>query len=302
MSHRSLTLSSRTINTHWNLLPASDILRIVTTSIQGLHLGSTPATSEQISHLFRLPPEMRVAIYEAAFLDDTDVSDSSDSISLLQTCRQINMEAQPVHYQRPKSFNSQAKLFSWICRSSTSNLERVRTLTIHLTDVDLSPLLHQDNPIRRKPVTAWSLYQAELERLNEVFRAVSNLTSLTVIPPRESRSMLLRNFYRSFLAMIPTRCSKLKKLEVHDYDGEELLISVSTLKQISQVSFTGGRARSGSVGESSIIRRVKLERRDSDCTLTTIKALEKAEMSTSSNLASSPKVPATRGCRRVREW
>lgn len=231
---------------------------VVTAGIQRLSLIPARATARQHCSLLRLPPEMRIAIYEAASLDESDYSDSSDSIHLLQTCRQINMEAQPVFYQRPKSFTSQAKLFLWNDRSSTSNLERVRHITVQLTDIDLSPLLHQDKSTRSKHITAWSLYQAELDKLEVTLRALPNLASMTIIPPKETQSMLLKEFYRALLAMIPSRCPKLRNLEVHDSD--ELLRQVPTLSEVPRVTFMDRRARSSeSASESSTRRMIKQE-------------------------------------------
>ena len=197
---------------------------------------------------------MRLAIYEAALLNDSDSDESNYSIdededlSLLQTCRQVNMEAQPVLYRRPKSFTSQSKLFSWIDRGQRANLERVRMLKLQLTDVDLSALLQQ-TPSKRKPTTAWSLYQAELEQLQEALRSMPNLSSLTIIPPKGSGSMLLTSFYRDFLASIPGRCPKLRILELHD--SEELLNVYPGLKDVQDLRFTTPTSRKGGAGEPS---------------------------------------------------
>lgn len=61
---------------------------------------------QQESPVLAIPPELRDGIYTAA------LSGSSD-LALLQTCRQINMEAQPALFQRPVTHSSQASLFAW---------------------------------------------------------------------------------------------------------------------------------------------------------------------------------------------
>lgn len=248
MSNWPVALVSSNINVHLISTSAQDILAIVAVALQRLQSRSpSAAETEQPCYFLQLPPEMRLAIYEAALLDHSDSDESSystdedEDLSLLQMCRQVNMEAQPVLYQRPKSFTSQAKLFSWIGRSQRSNLERVRTLKLQLTDVNLSGLLLQQTSSRRKHTTAWSLYQAELEKLEEALRSMLNLSSLTIIPPKESGSMLLKGFYRAFLASIPSRCPKLRKLELHD--NEEVLKDVPTLNEIRDVNFTKSTPR-----------------------------------------------------------
>lgn len=195
------------------------------------------------SHLLRLPTEMRLAIYEAALLN------SSDKLALLRTCWQINMEAQAVLYQRPTSFSSQAKLFAWIERSRRTNLERVRTLSLRLTDIDLSPFFEAGITQRRKRMSAWSMYQTELERLEQALISLPNLSRLTIIPPRLGRSQLLKGLYRSFLGMIPHKCQKIRQLELHDSD--EILKSVPALRDVRAVTFTEPTLKSSSISSTS---------------------------------------------------
>ena len=253
MSRWSLALTTSHTNTHLVTSPVADVFKDIAVALKYL-ISTAPLKSQKTSIFFQLPPEMRLAIYEAALLDSDDsdsseTSNDSNSVNLLKTCRQVNMEAQPVISQRPKSFTSQAKLFTWIDRSQRFNLERVRTLTLQLSDIDLAPLLEQQTTARRKNMTAWSLYQAELERLEEALRGLPNLSCLTIIPPKESQSLLVKTFYRSFLARIPKRCPKLKKLELHD--SKELLTETPELNEIREVTFTGPVAKSSRAVESS---------------------------------------------------
>lgn len=184
---------------------------------------------------------MRQAIYEAAILDnsdggsDIDVTMASSSASLMQTCRQVKIEAEPIRYQRPQSFSSQAKLFAWIDRSQPSNLERVRTLCLHLTDVDVSPLLQQAVGVPARFSNAWTIYNHELAKLDEVLRALPNLTNLTILPPKQRHAMSVK-FYRMFLQIIPSRCLKLKRLEIHD--TKDVLHYAPMLKDIQEIIFT----------------------------------------------------------------
>lgn len=189
-----------------------------------------------------LPTEMRLEIYELALLD---APSAVLSIQLLQTCRHISMEARPTLYKRPTSFASQAKLFAWIERSQQKDLRRVRTLTLRLMDIDLSPLLDQSSsPGGKSRTSVWALYQTELERLDDACKALPKLSSLTIVPPKNGRSQLLKGLYHSFLALIPNRLPKLKQLELQD--GDEVLNTVPTLKGFAAVKCTGGSPASSS--------------------------------------------------------
>lgn len=192
------------------------------------HLNVTPAS--QSCSIFRLPTEIRLAIYHAILIDNNDTT------AILRSCRQMNMEAREVLYRRTLTFDSQAKFFAWISRSSARNLNRVRTMTLSLIDVDLDSLLEDSSCGRRTRATIWSLYHNDLNRLEQSLSALPNLSRLVVIPPQIGQSQLLKNMYRSFLAEIPKRCLRLKELEVCDFDS--LLETIPELKEVRQVTFT----------------------------------------------------------------
>ncbi|KAK4547587.1 hypothetical protein LTR36_000544 [Oleoguttula mirabilis] len=202
--------------THTLTLPtAADILPIGCTS------------SHKQSRFLALPPELRVAIYEAVVLEPVP------TLALLQTSRQIAMEAKPTLYQRHLTFASQANLFDWIGRSRSSNLKRVRTLTLRLCDVDLSPLFDSKRP---KGTNAWSLYQSHIEKLEHAFASLPNVSELTITPPKAGHSQLLRSMYLSILALIARRYPKLKRLTIND--TAVVLEKVPGLKQIGNVDFS----------------------------------------------------------------
>jgi hypothetical protein len=184
--------------------------------------------------LLGLPGELRILLYESVLL-----SPHSSNLDILLTCRQVNMEAEPVLYQRHATFSSQARLFDCIKKGKPSNLRRVQSLTIHLTDIDLSTLLGtQENSHEassQPSPTTWSLYQGELDRLDHALTAIPNLNELVIIPPKGSRSQLLRGLYLSFLALIPRRYPKLKRLAIDDI--EEVLGKVPALKELEKVDF-----------------------------------------------------------------
>jgi len=173
---------------------------------------------DPISHLLALPAEMRIHIYELVLLSQPQ------DLCLLQASRQVNMEAQPILYQRPLTFSSQANLFLWIDRSRSCNLKRVKSLTLRLTDIDLTSLLCLEHWHTRTSV--WDLYQQELERLDNALEVLPNVEHLTIIPRRAMHSHLLRGMYRGFLSLIPQRCQRLKQLALED-DGEVFDVAAS---------------------------------------------------------------------------
>lgn len=203
----------------------------------GLHRLDVRSTSSKaaiaqgtFTPLLHLPPELRFEVYIAA------LSDCEPTLAFLQTCRQINMEAQAVLYERHAHFDSQSSLFGWIERSRSSNLNRVKTLTLRITDIDLSSLLGPYEDQQHARASAWSLYQDELNKLDRALTALPGLLELTIKPPKHSHSQLLRSMYLSFLVLIPPRLSKLNHLIVDDND--EILTKIPQLRNVQRLSFT----------------------------------------------------------------
>lgn len=177
------------------------------------------------SLLLALPAELRSAIYSAALFDN------DNDLFLLRTCKQIYMEASPALYQRPVSFSSQAKLISWVEKSEEGDLKRVRTLSLRLTDIDMSSLFDAGPSRKSSSTTAWGLHQQELQKLDQALRSLPGLQHLTIIPPERNNSQLLRSMYLSLLEMIPVRLPSLTQLTIHD--DESLVQKLSSLKQLS---------------------------------------------------------------------
>lgn len=142
-------------------------------------------------------------------------------------------------HQRPITFSSQSALFSWIAETQREDLERVRSIKLHLTDIDLSSLF-DPRPMngKRGGSSCWYLYSAELLRLDQALRALAGLVELTIIPPERSTS-LMRGMYLSFMEVVPMRCSRLRLLTI--YDQETLLGKVPGLGKVPKVVFLNGQ-------------------------------------------------------------
>jgi hypothetical protein len=208
----------------------SELLRIVCLTPRSS--ATTPSVTDNLaptSPLLQLPPELRDEIYRFALLS------SNTTLSLLTTSHSIKMEAQPLLYQRPIKLSAQSKLFDWTARSRASNLKQVRNLTLHLTDIDLSPLLDPDAIFSQPPVTAWSLYEDEVVRFDNAFHLLSGLLELTIIPPRIMHSQLMRGLYHTLLSLIPRRYPRLRLLVIHDESA--ILDAVAALQGLPKVSF-----------------------------------------------------------------
>ena len=89
----------------------------------------------------------------------------------------------------------------------------MRTLTLQLTDIDLSGVWDSKRQTRSN---VWTSYQEELLKLDDALLALPSVAELIVAPPKSSRSQLLRGLYLSFLAMIPRRYPKLEYLSLDD--------------------------------------------------------------------------------------
>jgi hypothetical protein len=195
------------------------------------------------SPLLQLPRELREDICLFALLT------SDTPTSLIATCHQLNMEAQPLLYQRPVRLSSQTKLFDWVSRSRNSNLKQVRHLALQLTDVDMTPTLVFDKIQAQRTPSAWSLYEDELSRFDAALRSLPSLTEITIVPPRAMHSQLLRGMYLSLLALIPRSHPGLKLLIIHDEAAT--LDMVTTLRGLPKVIFKDSQGGRGS-GEGKV--------------------------------------------------
>lgn len=174
-----------------------------------------------------LPIELRIEIYEYVLLS------KQQSLAVSLACRQVNMESQSTLYQRNATFASQTQLFLWIQQSSQSNLNRVQNLSLTLADIDLSALLVFESHDEEGSKDVWSLYQRELQLLDDALRSIPNVSNLVISPPQENRSQLARGMYLSFLALISQRLPNMRQLTI--IDTEDVLDKVPSLQNLPQV-------------------------------------------------------------------
>ncbi|EMC92824.1 hypothetical protein BAUCODRAFT_133752 [Baudoinia panamericana UAMH 10762] len=127
------------------------------------------------------------------------------------TNNQSSMDMQVPPFLRHAVFTSQADLFHWIERSRSCNLKKVRTLELHLTDIDLSSFLEPNSGgERRSPGDLWTLYEDDLRKLDHALHLLPELSRLKVVPPEAVYSHFVRSLYTSFLEMLSHRFSALE--------------------------------------------------------------------------------------------
>jgi hypothetical protein len=195
-----------------------------------------------------LPPEIRMAIYEAALVD------TEDPFSLLQSCQQVHDEALPLLYKRSAKFTSHTNFIKWTERSIKLNLEKITQLRLTLSDIDLTLFNEYRTFLRPKhSVGIWKICNMDLKQLQQSFKKLPNLSSLTIIPPEHRSSAFRAGVYIPLLKSLPEICPCLRHLELHD--DEELLDRIPALERVPNVTFTKALPRSSQIDPEDGERR-----------------------------------------------
>jgi hypothetical protein len=196
--------------------------------------------------MLKLQIDIHIKMYIATY--DLIIFDSVKHCNPSSFSDEDNMDAETTLARYPAFFSSQARLFAWIERSRSTTLARVRSLTLQLTDIDLSPLLQSPSSQVDARLPAFGLYSEELKRLCDALAALPNLSNLTVVPPKGIRTTLLKGMYVSFLTTLPEKCKNLKQVQL--YDDKDNLGSTFSLKDI-EVTFKSLSALEASQSRNS---------------------------------------------------
>nr|OQO16612.1 hypothetical protein B0A51_18431 [Rachicladosporium sp. CCFEE 5018] len=213
-----------------------------------LETPSATSKTAAYSHLLSLPSELRIEIYTLA------LTQQAAALPLLTTSHAITMEAIPLLFARSLTFASQQKLLAWTPQHSPANLNSVRDLTLRLADIDLSPVLA--GTIKGG---VWSSYASHLAELSATLRHLPSLEKLTVVPPRNLHSTLLRGFYITLLSMLTKLWPRLKLLILHD--DEDILRVVPSLGEVAQVEFVPTAKFGSGVRKGRALRPSSKERK-----------------------------------------
>lgn len=180
--------------------------------------------------LLDVPEDLRQRIWETVFLD------SPDAISLLQTCHQIQLEAQPLVFQRPLSFRSQSELELWLSSVDTNYTSGVRVLHMTLQDLDSLPAGgtgHQSWP----SVSLLELYRDETERIATLLSKFPSITDFSLSKPETIRSYYYNDFYFTVARKVATELPGLHGFTY--FSDEHSFEFVKSLHNLRRFSFTG---------------------------------------------------------------
>lgn len=193
---------------------------------------------------FTLPLELRQLIYGAV------LASPLHGPELLQTCREIHLEAYKFLFERPLSFRGQVALFNWLPRISHEYLAQTKNLSLGIQDVELRSLLtdfslirHPGDPPR---LLTWDLYEAELGKLCHTLRQLPNVQQITIRAVSGRQSFLYREFLQKFLIMLGSIYPDLLDLNLEGNLHHQDLAFLSNFSKLQAFSFDGFSASSPS--------------------------------------------------------
>lgn len=194
--------------------------------------------TKQVSPLFSLPIELREEIYKSVLYGP------SQGLNILRTCQEIRHEAQKFLYQRKLIFPSQGALYTWLAKTPRELLAYVSSITIHLQDVDLRPILgdltasYQSATPLRLPTS--ELYRAEVGRLGRALKEIPKLRIITLRALLHQPSTLYQNFTTQVLRVASASCPRLLDLRLEGnfhHQGLEFLTTLNS--SLESFSFDG---------------------------------------------------------------
>ncbi|KAL1610411.1 hypothetical protein SLS60_002078 [Paraconiothyrium brasiliense] len=187
--------------------------------------------------LFALPLELRELIYQDVLLDP------SQGPQILQTCQDIHSESRKFLYQRPIVFRSQTALNQWLVERTQDVLRDVHEIFLELQDVDLAPVLvstsWSDNPERSRSLRTWELYEEELEALDQAFKKIPNVKTLTIRATDGRQTHLYEAFLAQMLQTLAFHWPALQGLSLEGNMHNQSLDALQDLKALTTFSFDG---------------------------------------------------------------
>ncbi|CBX91071.1 hypothetical protein LEMA_P061050.1 [Plenodomus lingam JN3] len=192
--------------------------------------------------LLTLPLELRELIYKEVLLASTRRFD------LLQTCKEINTEAQKFLYQRPLVFHSQDCLYDWLTLTSSEHCSQVTDISVFIRDVNLRPLLQKDLGLdmtaSSSRLLTFEVYEAELAKIRGSFEKIPKVSNLTlrVLPDRQS--FLYREFLARVLKLLSNVYPMLVEFETEGNMVHQNLEYLAGFRHLRHFAFDGVSASS----------------------------------------------------------
>ncbi|KIW08209.1 hypothetical protein, variant 1 [Verruconis gallopava] len=198
--------------------------------------------------LFNLPESIRHRIYEEV------LSEGRNTVPLLQTCRQVLAEAQPIVFEVPVTFNSQYDLVEWFSTVGPTYARGVKKLHLTIQDLEVLPANRDSAHLSWPSLSLLELYQSEAEKVTELLSRFPNVIELSLLKPETVRSYLYSDYYLAILRKTTADLSHLKSIEFHS--DEYPLQFAKSLPALRKLSFTG-YSRSSPMETSSILSRLR---------------------------------------------
>ncbi|KAH7400614.1 hypothetical protein DE146DRAFT_467793 [Phaeosphaeria sp. MPI-PUGE-AT-0046c] len=193
------------------------------------------------SRLFILPLELREEVYKSA------LASSAYGTAVLQTCREIHVEARKFLYQRPLVFRDQEVWFMWLNQTPAELLGNVSEMALHVQDVNLKPILETSNyqPSRQSPrlLTA-ELYQENSDKVKKALILLPNLKRLTIRTPSCRPSHLFCELVTQILASIGPSCPHLSQIRLEGNFRHHTLGFLSTMTNLNSLALEGSSVSS----------------------------------------------------------
>jgi hypothetical protein len=198
--------------------------------------------------LFELPEALRQRIYEVVLCE------GKNTVPLLQTCRQILAEAQPLLLSAPVAFHSQYDLVEWIGTVGLTYAKGVRTLHLTLQDLEVLPASRDSGHLSWPSLSLLELYQSEAEKMLELLSKMPNITELSLLKPDTVRSYLYTDYYFAILRNATIDLPHIKAIKFHS--DEHPLSFIKATPNLRKLSFTG-YSQNSPMETSGILARLR---------------------------------------------
>jgi hypothetical protein len=198
--------------------------------------------------LFELPEALRQRIYEGV------LSDGRNTIPLLQTCRRIFAEVQPLVLDAPITFHSQYDLVEWMGIVGTTYAKGVKKLNLTIQDLEVLPTSRDSGHLSWPSLSLLELYQSEAEKVVELLSRLPAITELSLLKPDTVRSYLYTDYYLAILRRVTADLPHLNAIKFHS--DEYPLYFVKVLPNLRRLSFTG-YSRNSPMETSGMLSRLR---------------------------------------------
>ena len=203
--------------------------------------AQTTAKQAKPFDLLDLPPEVRSQVY-----DHMIPLPRRDHLNFFVSCRKAHREACVSFFRRPLKCSTQARLMDFVAQRSQLNLTHVRTVTLHLQDIDAEKIqtflehisLNLVNKRHSNP------YVLEQHRIADALSKLPNLRHIALIRPSHGMQLPPRSFVDDLFCHIGQSCGHLQSLQTNiDTFNIQVLKHFHCLRALSISGFTKATPR-----------------------------------------------------------